>query len=102
MSVLVVAQLYINDIGRYRQYQEAFAGVFSGFGGRAVCADEAPEPLEGDWRPDKVVILEFETAERAHAFLDAPAYRRISVDRQAGANTRAVLVQTLPAPDSPL
>jgi len=95
MSVYVVAQLRFTDEPAYRRYQSRFAGVFKGSGGRLLVADEAPVVLEGAWANDKLVIMEFESAEAARAFLESPAYQTISQDRRAGAETVALLARGL-------
>src|SRR5262245_60602735 len=95
MSVYVVAQLRFTDEASYRRYQSRFAGVFANSGGRLLVADEAAIVLEGDWKMDKLVIMEFDTGEVARSFLDSSAYQAISEDRRAGAETVAVLVRGL-------
>lgn len=95
MSVYVVAQLRFTDEARYRRYQSRFAEVFAGSGGRLLAADESPTVLEGEWAKDKLVIMQFDSAEAARAFLALPAYQAISEDRRAGAETTALLVRGL-------
>ncbi|WP_454717539.1 DUF1330 domain-containing protein [Caulobacter segnis] len=95
MTVYVVAQLSFTDEGRYRLYQARFGEAFAGHGGKVLAADEAPRVLEGEWPYSKLVMLEFPTEDAARGFLDSPLYREISVDRDAGAKTTAVLVQGL-------
>ena len=95
MSVYVVAQLRFTDEPAYRRYQSRFAGVFRGSGGRLLVADEAPVVLEGAWANDKLVIMEFESAEAARSFLVSTAYQSISEDRRAGAETIALLARGL-------
>jgi uncharacterized protein (DUF1330 family) len=95
MTVYVVAQLRFTDEALYRRYQGRFASVFAGSGGRLLVADEAPVVLEGEWAKDKLVIMAFDGPEAARAFLESPAYRAISDDRRAGAETIALLARGL-------
>jgi len=67
-----------------------FTVVFAGSGGRLLAADEAPTVLEGTWQTDKLVIMGFVSAAAARGFLESPAYRAISKDRLAGAQTSAL------------
>ena len=78
----------------YRRYQQAFPAVFAGSGGEVLVADEAPETLAGE-AADKLVVMRFPNMEMARAFLDSPEYKRISVDRDAGAVTQSWMVRTL-------
>jgi uncharacterized protein (DUF1330 family) len=93
VSVLVIAQLRFTDLARYRTYQAAFPAVFATSGGRLLAADEAPQTLEGVWPFDKIVVMSFPNEALARAFLEGDAYRAISRDRAAGAETVAILVQ---------
>ena len=95
MSAYIVAQLRFTDKGLYRRYQRQFAQVFAGFDGELLAADEAPAVLEGTWTMDKIVIMKFETSSAAREFLESPAYRSISKDREAGAQTIALLIHGL-------
>lgn len=98
MTVFVVAMVKFRDEARYRSYQARFADVFHGCGGKVLAADETPLRLEGDDSPDKIVIMEFATADQASAFLLSDAYQEISKDREAGSITVSHLVQGLVPP----
>lgn len=93
MAVYIVAQLRFTNEARYRRYQARFAEIFAGSGGRLLAADEAPTVLEGKWEKNKLVLMQFDTAKSARAFLEGPRYQEISQDRRAGADTVALLVR---------
>ena len=95
MGVMIIAQLKFTDETRYRRYQERFADVFQGSGGRLRVAEENPVTIEGEWSSDKIVVMEFPSATEAQDFLSSDAYRTISLDREAGAVTASVMVRTL-------
>lgn len=94
MPVFVIAQLKFTEIERYRAYQAAFPAVFRRFNGRHLVSDERATVLEGDWPYDKVVVLEFPTAEDAVAFQTSPEYAAIAVDRKAGADATVIVART--------
>ena len=95
MTAYVIAQLTFKDRARYDRYQARFASVFAGSGGRLLCADEAPRLLQGDWMGDKVVVMAFNDDAAATRFLESPGYQEISEDRDAGADTVALMVTGL-------
>jgi uncharacterized protein (DUF1330 family) len=95
MSVYIVAQLKFTDVAAYRRYQRAFPAIFARYGGRVLAADEQARVLEGQWDRDRLVILEFPSAEEATRFRSDPDYVAISRDRHAGADTVSVMVQGL-------
>lgn len=95
MTVYVIAQLKFTDEERYRRYQARFFDVFKNSGGKLLAADEKPVVLDGAWDGDKVVMMSFADEAQATRFLDSPAYREISQDRIAGADTVGLLVHGL-------
>jgi uncharacterized protein (DUF1330 family) len=93
MTVYVVAQLAFTDRDAYDRYQARFMGVFKGFGGRLLAADEHPTVIEGAWDQNKVVLLSFPDAAAFRRFSDSAQYQEIAKDRRAGADTVLLLVQ---------
>ena len=60
-----------------------------------VAGPEAPVVLEGAWPCDKIVVIAFPTEAEARRFQTDPGYAAISSDRNAGADTIALMVQGL-------
>lgn len=50
-------------------------------------------PLEGDWHPGRIVVLEFPTADKAKAWWDSPDYRKARSIRHACARSRMIVVE---------
>ncbi len=93
MTVYVVAQLSFTEEPRYRRYQARFPEAFAGHNGRVLAADEAPQGAEGRLAVSKLAMREFEDEAASRGFLDSSLYREISIDRDTGAKTTAVLVR---------
>ena len=51
------------------------------------------EVLEGDWTPDRVVLLKFPSAEQARAFDQSPEYAAARKARAGAAVMRMVLIE---------
>ena len=51
--------------------------------------------LEGDWRPKRIVVLEFEDLEAAKRWYHSPEYREAKRLREGAATLRAVAVEGL-------
>ena len=52
----------------------------------------AVETLEGDWHPQRLVILEFPDVERAKAWLNSDEYRQARALRHATATSQMIVV----------
>ncbi|HNY27822.1 MAG TPA: DUF1330 domain-containing protein [Candidatus Sumerlaeota bacterium] len=59
MKYYFAGSLKINDPDRYREYQQAVAGMAQKYGGVFLSKDEAPRVVEGAWNYSKFVLIEF-------------------------------------------
>jgi len=53
----------------------------------------ATETVEGNWRPQRLVILEFPSMERLKAFYNAPEYAEAKALRQRSTKSTMVLCE---------
>ena len=66
-------------------------------GGVCVVRGGRVESLEGDWQPERIVVLEFENMETAKNWLESPEYRPARNLRHKSAVTRSILVEGFPS-----
>jgi uncharacterized protein (DUF1330 family) len=86
-----IAEVVWKDDAARQEYVAAFGPTLEPYGGRLVLAGPA-ETVEGDWHPARVVLLEFDSVERARAWYDSAEYARIKALRHHGADSKIVLV----------
>ena len=53
----------------------------------------ATEVMDGDWNPDRIVVVEFDSVEQAKAWLTSPEYTEIKGIRMEAANASVIIVQ---------
>lgn len=95
MPAYVVVQITVKDSARYEQYKAMAPGSIAQYGGRYIARGGATETLEGDWKPNRLVILEFPTMEQARAWYQSPEYADAMALRHATAESQMVLVEGL-------
>ena len=83
MPAFVIANVTIQDPARYEDYKRMVPATLVPFGGRFVARGGRVDVLEGDWRPGRLVILEFPSVERARAWWNSPEYAEARALRQA-------------------
>ena len=93
MPAFVIANVRIEDPVRYEDYKRMVPGTIAAFGGRFVARGGHVETLEGDWRPDRLVILEFPSVERARAWWNSPEYVEARALRQATSTGSLIIVE---------
>ena len=93
MSAYVIAEVEVTDPGTFEEYRKLVPPTIEAFGGRYVVRGGAIDSLEGDWRPKRIVVIEFDDAERARAWHDSELYAPARALREASANTRMIVVE---------
>jgi len=93
MPAYVIAETDITDPERYEQYKAASPAAIAAGGGRFLVRGGELAVLEGDWRPTRLVILEFEDLAAAKRWYESEIYQEAKKLREGAAHFRAVVVQ---------
>ncbi len=95
MAAFVIANVTIEDPVRYEDYKRMVPGTLASFGGRFVARGGQIDVLEGEWKPNRLVILEFPSVERARAWWNSPEYAEAKALRQATSTGTLIVVEGL-------
>ncbi|MBP18283.1 MAG: DUF1330 domain-containing protein [Pseudomonadales bacterium] len=93
MSAYLVGDITITDAEAYAEYAKLVPSIIEKHAGRYLVRGGNAEIREGDWEPDRMVVLEFPSKQAAIDFLEDPAYAPVAAIRHANAETRLVLVE---------
>ncbi len=93
MSAYLIVDIDVNDAEGYKEYVKLAPASVSLYGGRYLARGGKSEILEGSWQPKRLVILEFETGEKAKAWLNSSEYAPIRALRHRYARSNMVLVE---------
>jgi uncharacterized protein (DUF1330 family) len=93
MAAYVIVDIGIEDPVQYEEYKRLAGPTVTASGGRYIARGGKVTTLEGDWRPGRIVVLEFPTAEKAKAWWDSPDYRKARAIRHACAKSRMIIVE---------
>jgi uncharacterized protein (DUF1330 family) len=92
MKHYTVAELQVTDPAWVRDYLAEVTGMVERHGGRYLARTPRVETVEGEPREGLLVLIEWPSAEAAHAFYESEEYRPHRERRRAGAENRFVLV----------
>ena len=95
MAVYVIVNVRVTDPARYEEYRGKVPATIARYGGRYLARGGAVEALEGDWQPERLVVLKFESMERFREWYDSPEYAPLKQLRQKAAATQFVVVEGL-------
>jgi uncharacterized protein (DUF1330 family) len=94
-SAYIIANVKVTNPQQYEDYKKWSTAAMQAHGAE-VCVRGGPvEVLEGDWTPDRLVILKFPSVEAAKAFDASPEYTKARAARQGAAVMRMVVVEGL-------
>ena len=92
-SAYIIANVSVTDPAQYEDYKKWSSAAMQAHGAE-VCVRGGPvEVFEGDWTPERLVLLKFPTVEAAKAFNASPEYGKARASRQGAAIMRMVVVE---------
>ncbi len=98
MPAFLVADIEVTDKKTYRKYREANPDIVNKFGGRYIALGGDTVVLEGDWQPNRTIIIEFSSMDTLKSFYSSAEYVELRKLRLKSANSRLIAIETLPEP----
>ena len=92
MKAYLVLDFSVSDLPGFLPYVEAIPAFIEKHGGRYIVRGVEPTVMEGDWRPERMVILEFPSRGNAETFLNDPDARALFELRHRTTDSKLVLV----------
>ncbi|NOX76505.1 MAG: DUF1330 domain-containing protein [Gammaproteobacteria bacterium] len=93
MNGYLILDLKIADFEVFKEYIEKIPKFIEKHGGRYVVQGVEPEVMEGNWCPERVVILEFPSKERAKEFLNDPEAQSLFSIRHKSTTSKLILAE---------
>jgi uncharacterized protein (DUF1330 family) len=93
MPAFVIVDVEVLDPVRYEAYKTMVPATIAKFGGRFLARGGKVETLEGDWSPQRFVILEFPSVQQAKAWHDSVDYAPAKSLRHQTAQSRMIVVE---------
>lgn len=93
MPAYVITEIEIEDAVAYEEYKKLTPASISAYDGKFIVRGGRAEGLEGEWEPERIVVLEFPSMERIKEWWDSPEYAEAKAIRQRSAKTRMIMVE---------
>lgn len=98
MPAYVINDMEVTDPVAFAEYRSMSPATVAQYGGRFLARGGTVECLEGDWRPQRLVILEFPSMAQARAWIDSAEYAPARRLRQLSAKSNLILVEGTAVP----
>ncbi len=92
MVAYVIADIHVTDPVKYEGYKALTPAAAAKFGGKFIVRGGQIAPLEGDWKPERVIVLEFPSLDQAKAFYASVEYTAARRARAGAATMKIIAV----------
>jgi uncharacterized protein (DUF1330 family) len=96
-AAYVVAEVEVTEPTTFQKYADQVPGTLAPFGGRYLVRGGKTASLEGE-APQRIVVIAFDSMEKAQAWEDSAAYRAIKPIRLSSAKSRVFIVEGATSP----
>ena len=92
-SAFIISNVTVTNPEQYEEYKKLSTAAMKAHGPEVCVRGGKVEVLEGDWSPERLVILKFPSVEAAKAFAASPEYAKARSAREGAATMRMVVVE---------
>lgn len=93
MSAYIIVEVEITDPETYVGYTKLTPATIAAYDGRFIVRGGKTESLEGDWNPNRMVVLQFPSVERAREWWNSPDYAPAKAIRHKAAKSKMIVVE---------
>ncbi len=93
MSAYVIVEVRVTNPEPYAAYRDLATASVARHGGRFLARGGAVTPLEGDWNPERLVVIEFPSVDAARAWYFSDDYQQALAVRVANSVGKALIIE---------
>ena len=93
MNAYLILDIEIHDLNVFQSYVSEIPTFVEKHYGRYVVLGGEAEAIEGNWKPQRLVVIEFPSKENAQEFLKDPDAQPIFAIRHKSTTSKLILVE---------
>jgi uncharacterized protein (DUF1330 family) len=93
---IYIAEHDIQDAKTYASYSDRAEETVKTFGGRFLVRGGKADSLQGEAPKGRLIVIAFDSVEKAQAWYNSPAYQEIKPIRMRAAKSRVLIVEGVP------
>ncbi|MHB8666640.1 MAG: DUF1330 domain-containing protein [Burkholderiales bacterium] len=93
MAAYLVVDIDVTNPAQFEEYKKLAPAAIARYGGRYLIRGGASEAIEGNWKPQRLTVVEFESMDKAKACYHSPEYQQAIKARLGAATMNMLLVQ---------
>jgi uncharacterized protein (DUF1330 family) len=95
MSAYIIADVKITNEAQMVEYRQWASKAMQEFGAEPLVRGGGMDVLEGDWRPQRIVVLKFRDRAHAKAYYDSANYTQARKLREGAGSINMIVVDGL-------
>ena len=92
MSVYTISDIQVHDAEKYKEYVGKMRPIVESFGGHYHVRGGEVTVRTGDWKPNRLIIIEFPAKERMAEFAASPEYQPVADIRKSASRMVSSIV----------
>ncbi|UII19574.1 DUF1330 domain-containing protein [Fulvivirga ligni] len=92
MSAYAILDLEVFDTEKHLEYKNLAPGIIEKYEGKILIRGGESVVQEGEWNPQRIVVIEFPSYEKAIEWSNSEEYQKAIELRKKGAKTNAIIV----------
>ena len=93
MTAYVIVDMTVTDTAKIEEYRRLAGASVAAYGGKFLVRGGRIEVLDGDWKPQRIIVIEFPGMEQAQQWRSSPEYGKACEIRDRAARTSMLLVE---------
>ncbi len=93
MPAYIMVEVEIHNPDEYENYRKMVPPSLEKYQGKFIVRGGKMEMLEGEWNPQRIVVLEFPSMELAKAWWASEEYAPAKALRQRTANSKMIVIE---------
>jgi uncharacterized protein (DUF1330 family) len=93
MSVYMLVEITVGDQATYDKYREQIPAVIRKYKGRYILRSSRITANSGGWKPDRIILMEFDTLAELRACFASPEYKALGPMREQSTTTRSIVIE---------
>ena len=93
MSAYMIVDITVHDPEGFKEYAGLVPSFVEKHQGKFVVRGGEVDIVEGNWHPQRLVVIEFPTKEYVNAFLQDPGYQPVAALRHASTTSNVLVVE---------
>ncbi len=96
MSIYLIIDITIKKPRLYELYVQKVKPIVELFGGKYLVRGGTITPSAGDWDPQRIILIEFESLDLLQACFSSEDYREVAGLREGSTVSRSIIVEGVP------